>query len=96
MVYYGLMLPDKSQIPEKEVKTGSQSHTPSKGVDALWSRIRRLTDQVQSIELALSTARRDINRIDRANYRGKDKTPAAEMTEDPGNGDKVLDSALFG
>ncbi|GAI45929.1 unnamed protein product, partial [marine sediment metagenome] len=48
-------------------------------------------------ELAVSTARRDINRIDRKQYREEEKTPPSVIPGTrPGDGEKEYSPALFG
>lgn len=90
------MRAEESQLPGIQVKADSQTHVPGKGTDTLWASVRRLKAQVEHLELALSTARRDINRIDKGQYRDKSKSPPSEITEQPGNGDKSYHPALFG
>lgn len=83
------------QIPGTKGQIDTSNKAPhNKGADALWSHIRRLMLQVKSMELALSTVRRDINRIDRNQYRAKENSPPSEI---PGNGKPTEYSpALFG
>ncbi|MCK5644777.1 MAG: hypothetical protein KAJ19_28515 [Gammaproteobacteria bacterium] len=88
-----IMKAEPSQIP---VNTGQKIGLTNPGStpgDTLWASIRRLKAQVASLELAVSTARRDINRIDRGQYRGKDKAPPDEI---PDNGEKEYHPSLFG
>ncbi|GAI05257.1 unnamed protein product [marine sediment metagenome] len=84
------MKAELSQIPVNERRTGSLTHTGSKSVDTLWAQLRRLKAQVDSLELAASTARRDINRIDKKQYREADKTPPSSVPQ------QELSPALFG
>ena len=63
------------QLVSKEEKVGQTlpstdgaTHSP-KGLDSLHARLRRLEQKIDNIEAGLSTARRDINRIDRKQYR---------------------------
>ncbi|GAI34198.1 unnamed protein product [marine sediment metagenome] len=70
------MKAEVNQIPGHQGRKDTSNNVPhSKGTDALWSYIRRLTAQVKSLELAATTARRDINRIDRKQYREEEKSP---------------------
>ncbi len=85
-----------SQIGDKLVKKAGLTTTPTQAKDAQWSYIRRLTDRVQSLELAASTARRDISRIEKRQYRGKEDIPPSEVDNPPDNGGSTLSAALFG
>ena len=69
---------------------------PTKATDTIWATIRRLIAQVQSMNEAISTLRRDINRIDKSIYRAKDKDLATEIAERPGDGGQQHHPALFG
>ncbi len=93
MVFLLNMKAEKSQIPGTESQTVSQTNVGKQPTDAIWSHLRRIEDRVKSIELALSTARRDINRIDKSIYREKDKSPPSEIK---GNGEQDYHPALFG
>ena len=94
------MKADTSQIPEAEVKTDGLTTKPTKAKDAQWSMIRRLTDRVVSLELAASTARRDLNRIEKRQYRGKDNPPPSNEDPPPTNGGsgstEAKDPAMWG
>ena len=92
------MKAEPSQIPVLPVKKDGLTHTGTLPVDTLWASIRRIKAQVASLELAVSTARRDINRIDRKQYRGDKDTPPSEILgKIPGNGEPAeLHPALFG
>lgn len=68
-----------SQLPGNNSQTDGLTTKPNMARDAFWSQLRRLKAQVQSLELAASTARRDINRIDKKQYRDIDKTPPSEV-----------------
>jgi len=81
------MRAEEDQIPGNKVKQGVKPNPGKQPGDALWSHIRRLTDQVKSLELAVSTARRDINRIDRKQYREVDNNPPSQ--------EPVLPAGLF-
>ncbi len=85
------MKAETSQIPVKDRQTNGLTNVPTRGTEHLWANIRRLKAQMASMELALSTARRDINRIDRKQYREDKESP---LLENPDNGQK--DSVLFG
>ena len=85
------MRAESSQIPGNQGRTVSQSNGSSKGQDVIWAMLRRLKARTDSIELALSTARRDINRIDRKQYREETKAPPSEISEVD-----TLSEALFG
>ena len=83
-----------SQIPGTErSKEPVKLPADIKARDTLWAQLRRLTARVANIELAQSTARRDINRIDRKQYREEKELPPSEI---PGNGEKEYHPALFG
>ncbi len=92
------MRADKSQIPVNKVETVSQTHAGNKPTDNLWAQLRRLKAQIESLELAVSTARRDINRIDRKQYREDKSLPPSELgiKAEPGNGKPEHHPALFG
>ena len=92
------MRADKSQIPVKPGQTASQTNAGTKPTDNLWAQLRRLKAQIESIELAISTARRDINRIDRKQYREDKVLPPSELkvNAEPGNGQLEHHPALFG
>ncbi|GAI49796.1 unnamed protein product [marine sediment metagenome] len=90
------MKAEKSQIPGPErSKELSKLPADNKARDTLWAQLRRLKAQVASLELAASTARRDINRIDRKQYREEDKGPPSII---PGIEQDLpqLHPALFG
>lgn len=67
------------------------SNTGPKGLDTLYARLRRLEARVNNLEAGLSTARRDINRIDRANYRKASQSPVAESEVFPGLSQKDIE-----
>lgn len=90
------MKAEKSLPPDNPVKTAGLTNNPTKGKDALWSNIRRLTDRVQSIELAVSTARRDINRIDKRQYRAADSSQPPEVRNPEQPAPQPLNPVLFG
>lgn len=81
-----------SQIPAEPEKPVSQTYVPTHGTDKLWATVRRLSARVVQLELALSTARRDINRHDRKLYR------EASEPEPSHNGEKepAMNAALWG
>jgi len=87
------MKAETSQIPVNAVNEGVKPNTGSKSADAIWAHLRRLEAQVKSLELALSTARRDINRIDRKQYREVKELPPSEIS---GDGQREHSAALFG
>ncbi len=91
-----IMKAENSQIPEAGVKTDGLTNPPVKGGVTLWAVIRRLTARVQSLELAASTARRDLNRIEKRQYRGKDNSPPSEVENPPENGGGKYNPALYG
>ena len=89
------MKAETSQIPVNErSKEPVKLPADIKARDTLWAQLRRLKAQVANIELAVSTARRDINRIDRKQYREQENTPPSEIPV-PGS-PVVLNPALFG
>lgn len=55
-------------VSQTPVSKDGATHSP-KGLDSLHARLRRLEQKIDNIEAGLSTARRDINRIDRKQYR---------------------------
>jgi len=65
-----------SQIPGTEVKEPVLTHGPSKGLDTIWAEVRRMKARLEALELAGSTARRDINRLDKKLYREEAKLPS--------------------
>jgi len=68
-----------NQVPELErpVKEVSQSTAPKEGGSNLWAMLRRQKAQIGQIELVLSALKRDVNRIDRRQYReAKDEPPS--------------------
>ena len=67
-----------NQIPELEpVKEVGQSTAPKEGGSNLWAVLRRQKAQIGQIELVLSALKRDVNRIDRRQYReAKDEPPS--------------------
>ena len=75
------MLPERSQIPQKSGQPISQNNGPGQGLANLWAEIRRLKSRVLSLETGLSTVRRDVNRVDRKQYRDEAKLPAANPTD---------------
>jgi len=92
------MQAEKSQIPvkrgQRERLTTGREYSPN----ALWAYVRRLKARVEIMETGLTTARRDINRIDKKQYRDIAKEPPAEIPPPGGNGaaKPQYDSALFG
>ena len=84
-----------SPTTEKPVLQAGQTTSPGKAKDALWSTIRRLTDRVQSLELAASATRRDLARISKAQYRAKDDVPPSQENEALDQGGKY-NPGLFG
>lgn len=67
----------KDQIPlsnESETRSNKRSNKPhgdshEKYRDGLYARARRMEARISALENTLSALRRDVNRIDRANYR---------------------------
>jgi len=62
------MKAEQSQIPVKSVKPKS-SDNGVKYPSSLYAMCRRLQAEVNQLKLQLSTARRDINRLDKKLYR---------------------------
>lgn len=88
------MKAETNQIPGLErSKETVKLPADIKARDTLWAQLRRLKAQVANLELAVSTARRDINRIDRKQYREEEKSPPSVI---PGDGKQEYHPALFG
>ena len=65
-----------NQFPELEpVKEVGQSTAPKEGGSNLWAMLRRQKAQIGQIELVLSALKRDVNRIDRRQYREAKEEP---------------------
>jgi len=90
------MRAEENQIPVEKPKE-SLSNNLSKPIkaDNLWAEIRRLKARVESLETQGSTLRRDINRLDRQNYRGASKLQPSDIVQKPDDGQR-LDPVLFG
>ncbi len=80
-----------------KLKKPGQTDTPKgelthdrKTVDTLYARQRRLEARIVALENALTSMRRDINRIEKANSRDKPPPPQTESQELLG-----LDSELY-
>lgn len=82
-----------NQIPGKIGQTVSLNDAPSRGQNTVWALVRRLKARVDSMELALSTARRDINRIDKKQYREQNSSPPLSI---PSKEDNPVSDSLFG
>ena len=67
------MKADANQIPVKNGQTKRSNQRTADNAGPLWRRIRDMQARLLSIEGAVSTIRRDVNRIDRKNYREDEK-----------------------
>ena len=87
-----------SQIPVNQGQNESLSNRPQMAGDKFWAIVRRLQARIESLETGLSTARRDINRIDRKQYREASAQPPLANPPPAGNGggSNQYDPALFG
>ncbi len=83
-----------SQIPENERQTSSLNDQGRQHLGILWAQLRRLKAQVASLETAVSTCRRDINRIDKKQYRDNGNTPPSEIEKPVGEA-ATLPPGLF-
>ena len=92
------MKAELNQIPVEQGQNERLSNRPQMAGDKFWAIVRRLQARVESLETGLSTARRDINRIDRKQYRETSEQPPSVKPPPPGNlpGDGQFDRALFG
>lgn len=77
-------------IEDPDKSNGSSKNEPTNGPyrpDTFFARLRRLEHRVSFLEQQLSTARRDINRIDRKQYREMPPSVASpsEGVVDPNN-----------
>ena len=66
----------KSNGTSKHVPT----HTPH-GVDSIQARLRRLEARIVTLELKASTARRDVDRISKKQYREVEPSPRQNSPE---------------
>jgi len=80
-VWYNLIVravdltPGESKPEVKAPKQGRQS-------DALWKKLRIIEATIQSHDVSISTLRRDVNRVDRKQYReAEEKQPSTEAAE---------------
>jgi len=83
------MKADVSQIPATSSQTANaeprqgDKESPYKAQSGAFAYVRRLERRIVELELTVSTIRRDLNRIDRANYRAKDSQPSLNKTPAP-------------
>lgn len=70
--------------PKNQKESKNSLPKPFMG-DKLWSRLRRLSDQVEALTAQVSTLRRDYNRLNSKYYREDGKSPSefTQATKDP-------------